>query len=258
MTTQTERAQHFASLHVKGSPLILYNIWDAGSAKAIAEIGAKALATGSWSVASADGYADGQKIPLDAVVANLARIVASVDLPVSLDFEGGYGQTPDEIAASVRWVIGAGAVGVNFEDRIVDGEGLYSVEDQAARIAAMRAAADSMGIPFFINARSDVFLQADPATHGEAHLDQALTRMREYAKAGASGFFAPGLRNATLISDLCAASTLPVNILVLGDTPPPREMAALGVSRISYGAGPYREMIAALKEAGRKAIEMES
>ncbi len=122
----------FTNLHIKGDPLILFNIWDAGSAKALQEIGAKVIATGSWSVAAAHGYDDGEKLSFDVVLANLQRIIASVDLPVTIDLEGGYGQSPVQVQETVTKVIEAGAVGINFEDQIIDDEGLYSIEDQCA------------------------------------------------------------------------------------------------------------------------------
>ena len=255
-TAQTENAEIFMSLHTKGEPLILFNVWDAGSARTIQEIGAKAIATGSWSVAAAQGYGDGQEIPFDFALANLKRIIASVDLPVTIDLEGGYGDSAEELKESVSKVIEAGAVGINFEDQIVGGTGLYSIEGQRARIEAIREAAEGATIPLFINARSDVFLKADPASHGEEHLEEAIRRATAYAEAGASGFFAPGLKNAKYIERLCEASTLPVNILVMPDVPSSKQLAALGVARISYGAGPYRLMTEALKEAGRKALSI--
>jgi 2-methylisocitrate lyase-like PEP mutase family enzyme len=257
MLTQKERANLLHDLHIKGEPLILFNVWDAGSAKALQEIGAKVIATGSWSVAAAHGFDDRQRLPLALVLANLERIVASVDLPVTLDFEGGYGQSPAEVQKNVTKVIKAGAVGLNFEDQVIGGKELYSIEDQSARIKAIRKAADKASIPLFINARSDVFLKSSPADHSDKHLEEALQRASAYAKAGASGFFAVGLRNPELIERLCELSPLPVNILVFPDTPPPKQLAALGVARISYGAGPYRQMLTALKEAGLKALALE-
>lgn len=256
MTNQTERAHQLKDFHIKGEPLILFNVWDAGSARAIQEIGAKAIATGSWSVAAAQGYADGQEIPFDLALTNLKRIVACVDLPVTIDLEGGYGDSPDELRESVTAVIEAGAVGINFEDQIVGGTGLYSMEGQRARIEAIREAADRTPISLFINARTDIFLKADPASHAEEHLEEAIRRATAYAEAGASGFFAPGLRNAKYIERLCETSPLPVNILVMPDVPSSKQLAALGVARISYGSGPYRLVIEALKEAGRKALAM--
>jgi 2-methylisocitrate lyase-like PEP mutase family enzyme len=163
------KAQAFAALHAAGDPLVLFNAWDAGSATTIAEAGAKAIATGSWSVAAAQGFADGEKMPLDLVIANLERIVAAVDLPVTVDLEGGYGDAAAAAARARR----AGAVGCNIEDRIVGGEGLYPADRHAARLAAVREAAAP---GFFINARVDVFLQAGREAHDEALLEDALAR----------------------------------------------------------------------------------
>lgn len=112
MKNQVERALEFNNLHTKNDPLILFNIWDAGSAQALQEIGAKAIATGSWSVAAAHGYEDGEKLPLDLAIANLKRIIAKVNLPVTIDIEGGYGRAPMEVEETIKKVIEAGAVGV--------------------------------------------------------------------------------------------------------------------------------------------------
>src|SRR5271156_1142698 len=120
MISQIERANLLNNLHVKGDPLILFNIWDAGSAQAIQETGAKVIATGSWSVAAAHGYDDGEKLPFDLVLANIQRIIASIDIPVTIDIEGGYGKSPTEVKDNVIKIIEAGAVGINFEDQIVD------------------------------------------------------------------------------------------------------------------------------------------
>jgi len=252
--TQKEKAEAFRNLHVKGSPVILFNVWDAGSARTIEQAGAKAIATGSWSVAAAHGFDDGEKIPLPLVLANIKRIVDSVALPVTLDFETGYATDPGELKENIRNVIAAGAIGINFEDRIIGAGGLHTIEDQSARIEAIREAADEASIPFFINGRTDVFLKTYPAKHDEGQLEEAVRRAEAYAEAGASGLFAPGLRDPQLIEKLCDRSTLPVNILVLPDTPPTKTMAQLGVARISYGAAPYRQMAEALKEVARKAL----
>ncbi len=254
MTTQREKADIFRDLHVKGNPLILFNIWDAGSAKAIEEAGAKAIATGSWSVAAANGFGDGEKLPFDFALANLERIAASVDAPVTIDIEGGYATDNSKLKENIRKVIAAGAVGINFEDQIVGGEGLFAVEEQCSRIEAIREAVEQSAIPLFINARTDVFLKTYPVKHNEAQLDEAIRRAAAYAQAGASGLFSPGLRDTEFIKKLCELSPIPLNIMVLPDTPPPRTLAKLGVSRISYGPEPYRRMTEALKESARKAF----
>lgn len=251
---QEVRANLFRSLHVKGNPVILFNIWDAGSAKALQDSGAKAIATGSWSVAAAHGYEDREEIPLEMVVTNVERICANVTVPVTLDFEGGYAKLPAELRENVTKVIEAGAVGINFEDQVVGEEGLYSIKEQSSRIKGVHSATIRTGIPIYINARTDIFLKADPSQHNESHLQEAIERSKAYADVGASGFFAPGLRNEKFIEKLCESSQLPVNILVMPDVPSSKRLAELGVARISYGPRPYRMMIEALKEAAKKAI----
>jgi len=254
MPSQSERATTFSSLHVKGRPLILFNIWDAGSAQVVSRAGAKAIATGSWSVAAAHGYADGEKLPLELALANLQRIVGAVDLPVTLDFEAGYARTPAALAMSAARVLESGAIGFNLEDQII-GEGtLFSVTEQAARIRAARSAADRVAIPAFINARTDIFLKADSATHGPAMLDSALVRAEAYLDAGASGFFAPGLIDEALIAALCDRCALPVNILAMPNAPPTAQLAAAGVARISHGPWPYRSLMRVLEDAATKVI----
>lgn len=256
MGIQIERAHLLKNLHVKGDPLILFNIWDAGSAQAIQETGAKVIATGSWSVATAHGYEDGEKLPFDLAIANLKRIVAKVDLPVTFDLEGGYGQSPEEVKKSITKVIEAGAVGVNFEDQVIDGKELYSIEDQCARIKAIRHEAERLSIPIFINARTDIFLKSDSINHNDDLLEEALKRAFAYAEAGANGFFAPGLKNIKHIKKLCKLLNIPLNIMVLPDTPSLKQLVELGVARISYGPGPYCQAMEALKIAGIKALSM--
>ena len=246
--TRREQAEHFARLHVEGGLLVLVNIWDAGSAKVVAQGGAKALATGSWSVAAAHGFEDGEQLPLDLMLANLERIVASVDLPVSTDIEGGYGRDPDKLAEAVERVIEAGAVGINLEDQVVGGEGLHDVAEQCLRLRAARDVAGKADFPLFINARTDVYLQEKPSEHSDAHLAKAVERSRAYAKAGADGFFAPGLRDPEMIRALCERSPLPVNIMLTDDTPTIKELVTLGVARVSYGPLPYQRVMGMLMD----------
>ncbi len=249
MTTQADKARAFAALHVRGNPVVLFNAWDAGSAKAVANAGAKAIATGSWSVAAANGFDDGEDLPLDVAMDNAARIVQAVELPVTLDFEGGYADAPKDVGENVARAIKTGIIGFNFEDQMVGGEGLHSIADQTKRIAAVRAAADKAGVPIFINARTDIFLKADAATHDAAMVDAAAERARAYEDAGASGFFAPGLMDETLIATMCHSSRLPVNIMMFTGVPLVKRLADLGVARVSYGPGPYRQTMRFLEAA---------
>lgn len=249
---QIERALLLKQLHIKEDPLILFNIWDAGSAQALQEVGAKVIATGSWSVAAAHGYEDGEKLSLDLVLANLKRMIAKVKLPITIDIEGGYGQTPTEVKETIAKVIETGAVGINFEDQIIGTDNLYSIEDQCKRIEAIQQVAEQTMIPIFINVRTDVFFKTASDHHNDSHLEEAICRAHAYAESGADGFFVPGLRNVSYIEQLCKRSPIPVNVMILPDMPSIQQLAALGVARISYGPGPYCLVMEALKEAGRK------
>ncbi|MER8862464.1 isocitrate lyase/phosphoenolpyruvate mutase family protein [Mesorhizobium sp. M0751] len=254
MTEQIDRARTFHSLHVKGNPVVLYNAWDPGSAKIIEKAGARAIATGSWPVAAAFGFADGEKIPLELALENIKRIVAAVDVPVTMDLEGGYGVAPEVVARSVALAVQAGAVGFNFEDQIVGGSGLHDIAIQVKRIEAAAAAVKASGIPAFINTRTDIFLKAKPNAHDRALLDQAIERAHAYERAGAHGFFAPGLADEGLIEALCEATALPVNIIALAHVPPRQRLAELGVARVSHGPVPYRQMAEWLEAKARQAI----
>jgi 2-methylisocitrate lyase-like PEP mutase family enzyme len=254
MQNQLEQANTFKALHVPGRPLILFNIWDVGSAKAVAAGGARALATGSWSVAAANGFPDGERIPLDLCIANLRRIVDAVDLPVSLDLESGYGVDPAAVGEAFARAVQAGAIGCNIEDSFPDNGSLRETADQVARLKAARAAADGLGVPAFLNARTDVFFQAGSDRHDEGMVATALERGRAYADAGADGLFVPGLVGERLIGLLVEGSPLPVNIMAGAATPPAARLAELGVARISHGPGPYRQAMRALEEAARAVL----
>jgi 2-methylisocitrate lyase-like PEP mutase family enzyme len=244
--SQTKKAKQFAALHVKGTPLILYNAWDAGSAKTIVDAGATAIATSSWSVASAQGYEDGEDLPLPLAEQIVERIAAAVDVPVTVDFEGGYSDDDRNLASNISKLLDLGIIGINFEDRVVKGRGLYDIDRQAERIAAIRHAAERKGVPLFINARTDVFLG------NSGDVDEALERAKAYASAGASGFFIPGLTEADHIRRIAEEATLPVNVMVMEGVPSNDKLAKLGVARVSYGPIPYIETMKALqKKAGK-------
>ena len=228
----------FRALHVPGNPLILVNIWDAGSAKAVAAAGAKAIATGSFGVAGAQGRADGEDFPLEDVFENLGRILSVTDLPVTIDMESGYGADPAAVGASVGRAKDAGAAGINMEDRLPGATELLPIDEAVARY---RAAADT-GI--FVNARCDTFRGADAVKDGEALVTATLERARAYADAGAGSLFVPFLLDAKCIAAICDASPLPVNILRGKGGPTHKEFAALGVARISHGHQPWAAAMA--------------
>ncbi|MGN6498157.1 MAG: isocitrate lyase/phosphoenolpyruvate mutase family protein, partial [Tsuneonella sp.] len=199
-----DAVETFRALHVPGDPLVLFNIWDAGSAKAVAGAGAKAIATGSYGVAEANGLKDGEMLPLDLALENLRRILSVVEVPVTIDMEAGYGDTPEEVGRSVAAARAAGAAGINMEDRMPGESELLPLAEQAKRLAA--AAASGL----FVNARCDVFRGRDAAVDGEALVAATLERGRAYADAAASGLFVPFLGDAKCIAAICEGSPLPV------------------------------------------------
>jgi len=251
MNTASNKADAFHALHVRGRPFVLLNIWDPGSASAVAAGGASALATGSWSVAASHGYADGEKVPLDLALDNLRRIVQATTLPVSIDLESGYGADESAVAATVVRAIEAGAIGCNLEDSHPGDGTLRDIDVQVRRLRAARAAADRHAQRFFINLRTDVFFQQGVA-HDDEAVAHALERARAYADAGADGLFAPGLADAALIEQLATDSPLPLNIMASGNTPPLATLARCGVARVSHGPGPYVQAMQALQARARE------
>src|SRR4051812_41804446 len=249
---QIEKAKRFSELHVKGTPLVLYNAWDAGSAKSILEAGALAIATSSWAVADAQGYQDGEAIPIEIVEQVTARIVATVDVPVTVDFEGGYSEVDNDLAGNIARLLDLGVIGINFEDRVVKGSGLYDIGRQAERITTVRETAQEKGVELFINARTDLFLGQG---RDEAQsVGEALERAKAYAAAGASGFFIPGLEKDALIGRICESVAMPVNVMVMDGVPSNDRLTELGVSRISYGPIPYIRLMAALQQEAEKTL----
>jgi 2-methylisocitrate lyase-like PEP mutase family enzyme len=225
----------FAALHQQGEPLLLYNIWDVGSAKAVAAAGAPALATGSHSLAEAQGYPDGEGIPFNRFLDTIRHIVAAVEIPVSADFEGGFAADPAHLAEHAGLLAEAGAVGCNFEDQVIGGEGLHPIAEQARRVAAVAESG------LWVNARTDLFLKkliAGENANDRALLPEALERAHAYAEAGAHSFFIPGVSDLDLVAEICAASPLPVN-LIKRDMEGVAAAAQAGVARISWGPRPW-------------------
>ena len=238
----------FAALHVPGDPVVLFNIWDPGSALAVAAAGAKALATGSHPVGDAAGYGDAHKVPLDYVFDNARRILAAVDLPLSVDFEGAYATDPGEAAANVAALKATGAVGCNFEDQVVGGEGVHPPDAQVKRIRAIR---EAVGDDFFINARTDLMIkQQDDG----ALVDRVIERGKAYADAGASGFFVPRIADPKDIERVVREVPLPLNAIAFPGAPDKKLWAEAGVARISHGPFPHKALMAKLTEMARAAI----
>ena len=240
MTTPADR---FHALHVGPDVLVLPNAWDAASAALMEDAGAKAVATSSAAVAWARGYADGDALPVSALIDVIAGIARVITAPLTADIEGGYTDDLAELAETIKAVIGAGAVGINLED------GRRDPDLHARKIATARAAAGQAGVDLFINARTDVYLAG--LAEGEAALAETLRRAALYADAGASGIFVPMPIEEDLLSKLVAGIALPLNVMGRSGMPSAQRLAHLGVRRLSSATGPFRAAYGAMLAATR-------
>jgi 2-methylisocitrate lyase-like PEP mutase family enzyme len=239
VTTQAERARAFRELHHRGPILVLPNAWDAASARAFELEGARAVATTSSGVAHALGYPDGEYVPRDLLLTVVRRIVASVQVPVTVDLVAGYGETPAAVRDSVRLVVEAGAVGVNVEDRTEEPDVLVD------KVRAVR----ELDVPVFVNARTDWYLRAKGTP--EERFAETVRRARAYEAAGADGLFVPGLGDPAIIARLLAETRLPLNVMAAEDVPPVRDLERLGVRRVSIGGGAMRASVGLTRRIAR-------
>jgi 2-methylisocitrate lyase-like PEP mutase family enzyme len=228
-----DRAQTFRALHDRKHALLLPNAWDAGSAALFASAGFPAIATTSGGVAWSLGYADGEHVPYAETLAALRRMVRVLAVPLTVDFEAGYGDTPALVAAHVRDAIDIGASGLNLEDGIRH-QSLRPLDDAAARIAAARKAADAAGVPIFLNARVDAFMIEWPGS-AAARMDEAVRRAQAYLAAGADGVYPIGLHEPEAMRTFCARVDAPVNVMAGAGLPDLAALAALGVARVTTG-----------------------
>jgi 2-methylisocitrate lyase-like PEP mutase family enzyme len=243
---QHDKAAELRKLHHQPQPLVFANAWDAATARIVETLHFPAVATTSAGIAYALGYPDGQAISRDGMLGVVATIAAAVALPVTADLEGGYGPSVADAVATVRGAIAAGAVGMNFEDSTSPVAPLLPVDVQCARIRAMRAAGDELGVPFVINARTDVY---HAGGSGDEQFAEAVARAKAYLDAGADCIFVPFIAEETLIGRLAAAIPGPLNVLAGATTPDVATLTRLGVRRISTGSAPASHALAAFRRA---------
>ena len=255
--TQHAHAARFRQLHSPGaaSILVLPNAWDAMSARLVEAAGAHAVATTSAGISWALGYPDGQGLTREAMIEAVRAIASAVRVPVTADIESGYGQgTPDDVAATVRGVIAAGAVGVNLEDSPGrDGALLLDAAVQAARIAGARAAAVEAGVDLFINARIDTYLKKVGADTDR--FAETVRRAKAYSAAGADAVFIPMVSDADTIGRLASSVGVPLNVLGGPGMPSTEALRALGVARVSVGPGLARSVMAHIRRAATELLE---
>jgi 2-methylisocitrate lyase-like PEP mutase family enzyme len=242
--TQKNKAELLRRLHGGPEILVLPNAWDAISARVMESEGFPAVATSSSGCAAVLGYADGQQIPRGEMIFLIAKIVNAVKTPVTADVEAGY----DDAEQTALDVIAAGAVGLNLED--MAGDTLLPLENQLQRLRTLRTVADESGVPLVINARTDIYL----ARHGDPanRFERSVERLNAFRAAGADCLFVPGVRDAETIGRLVQAINGPVNILAMPGSPSIAELQALGVARVSFGGGPSRIAMGAVRRFVRE------
>lgn len=239
MTAQVDKARRLAELHSASEILRVVNVWDAVSAKTIADLpGTRAIATAGHSIAASFGYPDGE-IPLEVSLDMVGRIVTAVgDLPVSADLDAGYGDAGE----TVRRAIGVGVVGANVEDR------LKPLDESVATVQAIVAAGEAEGVPFVLNARTDAFVRGGGRPTEESLAD-AIERGRAYLAAGATTVFVPGILDADVTRALVEGiGDRKVSVIGLPGALRAAEYEALGVARISYGPMTQRVALTALQD----------
>lgn len=238
-------AGRFLAHHTPGRPLLLPNPWDAGSARALAQLGFEALATTSSGFAATLGRSDGN-VTRDEALGHARAIVAATELPVSADLENGFADDPDGVAETVRQAQLAGLAGCSIEDFTGDDDDpIYDLSAAADRVAAAVAAGDGI----VLTARAENLL------HGRHDLADTITRLQRFQEAGADVLYAPGLTSATDIRSVVTSVDRPVNVLALPSAPTVSELAELGVARISVGGAFAFAALGALAEAGRELLE---
>jgi 2-methylisocitrate lyase-like PEP mutase family enzyme len=245
--SQQSKAEAFRALHRGPEILVLPNAWDAVSARIFEQAGFPAIATTSGGIAFSLGYPDGQRIPREEMLAQIARIVRAVDVPVTADVEGGY----EDAAHTARDVISTGAVGLNLED--ATGDPAHPLEDlprQVEKIKAVIAEGKTAGVALVLNARTDVYLAQVGVP--ESRYEEALKRLLAFKAAGADCLFAPGIRDTATIEKLVSDLKFPLNILVGPGSPSAPELHKLGVARLSVGSGVMRATLGVAQRAAKE------
>ncbi|MBZ6076042.1 isocitrate lyase/PEP mutase family protein [Microvirga puerhi] len=247
MNARPDAATLFHRLHQGPELLILANAWDAGTARLMESLGSKAIATTSAGVAWANGYADGDTLPVDRLVATIESITRVVSVPVSTDIEGGYSDDPTEVGKLVSRIVDAGVVGINIED------GAAPPDLLCAKIEKARSAAEARGINLFINARTDVYLRS--LAPQEKRVEETLSRARRYRDAGASGIFVPGATASEDIRQVAAGTDLPLNLMARPNLPDASELLRFGARRLSAGSALSEALLSQLATLARSFLE---
>jgi len=253
MSTQSDKAEEFRRLHDRREVLVLPNAWDVPSARVFEDEGFPAVATSSAGMLVSLGYPDGEEILLKEFDAAVRRISRVLSVPLNVDVVGGFGDTPEGVARSVRAVIGAGAVGINIEDFVHASKKLLPLEKQKTRLRALTRLRESLKVPFVINARTDALRYAPG--DDDAKMKEAIARAEAYRDLGADCVYPMGLTDAESISEFVKALDFPTNVMVRKGLPPVPELKRLGVARVSFGPSASYAAMGLLKRASREVRE---
>jgi len=253
--SQAVKAGQLLSLHNNGKLLILPNVWNPIGARMLQAKGYPAVATASAAIAESLGYSDGEQLKLDTMLDMVARIVRSVDIPVTADYEAGYSDNVEGLQENISRLLDTGAVGINFEDSWDDSTRLRPISEQVERIKAVREAADRKGIHLVINARADSFF-AEGFASEEERIEDVVTRLNAYAQAGADCVYPVGRGDKETLQILRKRISAPINVLATAKTASLKEMQELGINRVSFGPYLFRSLLAKLSEMQDEILNM--
>jgi 2-methylisocitrate lyase-like PEP mutase family enzyme len=255
LSTQAQKAEQLRKLHHGPRILVLPNAWDVASARVVEDLGFPAIATTSAGVAAALGYPDGQLISRGEMLDVVARIAAAVRVPVTADFEAGYGLTVEDMADTAKALVSVGAVGLNLEDITGPNESDHvELSLQTKKIQKIREASSAvLGVPLVINARTDIYLL--PIGPEATRFDRTVERLRAYHQAGADCVFAPGLTDGATIAKLVKVVKAPLNILISQGAPALGELEKMGVARASTGSGLMRASLGFARRVAKELAE---
>jgi 2-methylisocitrate lyase-like PEP mutase family enzyme len=253
---QSEKEKKFHQLHHNNELLILPNIWNPLGAMLLEDLGYKAVATASASIAFANGIDDGEKISFDELILILKKIVKSVKIPVTADIESGYAENNSVLKENIKRLIDTGIAGINFEDSRHDEKTLFSKEAQSEKINLIRKTASEKGSNLFINARTDVFIKENHLSK-EEKINEAIERANAYKDAGADGFYPILLKEKESIKTIIDEVSLPINILMLPGIPDFSTLKKIGLARISLGPGFLKNAINSMKNIAEKLLRFE-
>jgi 2-methylisocitrate lyase-like PEP mutase family enzyme len=255
--SQQEKARRLRDLHYSGTLVVFPNIWDPLGAALLENLNFPAIATASASVAFANGYDDGQNIPFTSLLTLLKRIVNSVSVPVSADIESGFAETDTELKQNIRLLLEAGIVGINVEDTDKKTDSLLSVELASQRIRLIRQTSEEVGVPLFINARSDVYLRGKGFDTPAAKLEESLKRGFAYKAAGADCFYPITMSRKEDIQKTVDQLKMPVNVVIMEGIPDLKILSDMGVARVSLGPGFLKIAIQSMKKLAIKLQNLE-